>query len=218
MKMLLTSGGLQSNALKEAFKKINTKPLTELKVAFILTASLVEPGDKGWVFKDIQTLYDLGVGKIDIVDIASLSPSQLSARLTWADCLFVEGGNTAYLMHSFEKSGLAQMLPELLKTRTYVGASAGSMIIGFRLPLSVSQLIYPEDSYESYKVTELLGWHNFVVVPHFGAEHMLKLTPSVLENIKQTATKPVYVLNDNSGLLFEDQALQVVAEGKWEKL
>ena len=56
-----------------------------------------------------------------------------------ADILFFEGGNTFHLMEWVSKSGLANLLPEFLKTKVYVGASAGSMILSPDLILNISR-------------------------------------------------------------------------------
>ncbi|HEU5187098.1 MAG TPA: Type 1 glutamine amidotransferase-like domain-containing protein [Candidatus Saccharimonadales bacterium] len=212
MKLLLTSGGLTNETLRNTFKELTNKP----RVSFILTASLVEPGDKSWLFKDVQALYELGAEAVDLLDIACLGPSELAKRLEWSNCLFVEGGNTAYLMHCFKKSGLINMLPKLLTNKLYVGVSAGSMIMGYRLPIEVGNLLYAEDSYVRYNVTELLGFRDFIVVPHFEAEQGV-VTPELLTRIKQETGKPVYALDDQSALLFEDTNVTVLSEGRWEK-
>lgn len=214
MKLLLTSGGLSTPTLQATFKKLNPKPLKEVKVSFIITASLVETGDKQWLVKDVNQLYQLGVGEIDIVDIACLTLDEILTRLQWADCIFVEGGNTAYLMSVFIKTGLVKKLAELLKTKLYVGVSAGSMIMGYRLPLQISKEIYPEDTYQEYGVNELLGWHNFCIVPHYGAGHIPQLDRSFLDKIK--ISTPIYVLDDQSALLINGKEVEVVSDGTWE--
>lgn len=38
--------------------------------------------------------------------------------------MFLEGGNTYHLMEWLNKSGLAKLLPELLKDKVYVGVNA----------------------------------------------------------------------------------------------
>lgn len=216
MKLLLTSGGLSTPTLQTTFKKLNQKPLKELKVTFIITAGLVEPGDKQWLVKDVNQLYQLGVGEVDIIDIACLTLDEILSRLQWADCIFVEGGNTAYLMSVFIRTGLDKKLAALLKTRLYVGVSAGSMIMGHRLPLQISEKIYPEDTYKEHAIKELLGWYNFCILPHFGARHIPHLSRHFLDEIKPLVSTPVYVLDDQSALLVNGSDIQVISDGTWE--
>lgn len=48
-------------------------------------------------------------------------------QLEDADVFIFEGGNSFYLMEWINKSGLSLVLPELLKTKVYVGV-AGSIV------------------------------------------------------------------------------------------
>lgn len=210
MNLLLTSSGLSSQPVVRAFKSMHTKPLGKLKVAFIITAALAEGGDKRWLFDDLQNLYKTGVGEVDIVDIASVPKPVLYARLEWADCIFASGGNTAYLMYCYEKFGLVEQLPQLLKTRTYVGISAGSMVVGYRMPLMLSQQVYPEDTHAVYPAKQFLQWHNFVFVPHFGAERLSNLNDSFLGTLKERAKRPVYAINDGAAILVTGNTFKVV--------
>ena len=51
------------------------------------------------------------------LDISALPKNMWLPRLQEADIFFVEGGNTFHLMHWIEKSGLKELLPEMLKTK-----------------------------------------------------------------------------------------------------
>lgn len=62
-----------------------------------------------------------------------------------ADILFFSGGNTYHLMEWVNKSGLKELLPEYLKTKVWVGISAGSMVTNPDLAAQISQAVYDED-------------------------------------------------------------------------
>ena len=81
-----------------------------------------------WLIDDLQTLNSLGF-KIDICDINGISKEQFLPRFEWADIFFFEGGNTQWLRKCIKNSGLEKHLPELLKTRVWIGASAGSCVL-----------------------------------------------------------------------------------------
>ena len=82
---------------------------------------------------------------IDIVDISAIDKELWLPRIKEADVLFFEGGSDSYLMKWITKSGLEDILPDLLKNKVYVGVSAGSMVTGKKLLLKISQDIFEED-------------------------------------------------------------------------
>lgn len=129
MKLLLTSSGLENQSIIKALLKLAEKPFDQLKVAFIPTASNVEEGDKDWLINDLTKLQELNFTSVDIVDISALPKNIWEKRLEEADVFFFEGGNTCHLIYWIKKSGLINLLPEFLKTRVWVGVSAGSMVV-----------------------------------------------------------------------------------------
>ena len=128
MKLLLTSAGLVNQPIINALSDLVQKPFKELKLAFIPTAANVEPGGKEWLIDDLQNCKKLNFKQVDIVDISAVSKAIWQPRLEQADILFFGGGNTHYLMDWVEKSGLKELLADWLKTKIYLGLSAGSEI------------------------------------------------------------------------------------------
>ncbi len=53
--------------------------------------------------------------------------------------MYVVGGHTDFLMSVFLRTGLADLLPELLREKVYVGSSAGAMIAGKRVSTQAYQ-------------------------------------------------------------------------------
>jgi dipeptidase E len=145
MKLLLTSSGVTNDVIsKNLFEMLGKKP-EETTLAFIPTASNVEMGDKDWLIENLISLKELNFKEISIVDISAVGRDIWEPQLREADVLFFEGGNTFHLMEWVERSGLAELLPEFLKTKVYIGSSAGSMITGPNLLLNISQQLYKED-------------------------------------------------------------------------
>ena len=120
MKLMLTSAGVTNKSLENALKQLVKG---KIKMAFIPTAANIEEGDKDWLITDLNNCRKLG--EVDIVDISALEKDVWLSRLEKANVIFVGGGNTVYLMVCVLKSGLDKELKELLKTRVYVGISAG---------------------------------------------------------------------------------------------
>ena len=215
MKLLLTSAGLANQSIVDVLLKLTEKPFDQLKVAFIPTASNVEKGDKGWLINDLKKLQELKFLSIDIVDISVLPKDIWKKRLEEADVFFVEGGNTSHLIYWIKKTGLIDLLPELLKTRIWVGVSAGSSVVTKEISLNDSQMLYREK--DDMKNNFGLGYLNFHIRPHLDDEYFPQVT---LENIQKIADKTketIYALDNNSAIQAIDGDISVISEGIWKK-
>ncbi len=214
MKLLLTSGGISNDSIAQALLVLIGKPANETGVAFIPTAANVESGDKRWLIKDITRLVDLGFKPVDIVDISALEKSSWLPRLEAAEVLFFSGGNTFHLLHWIQKSGLRELLPELLKTRIWVGSSAGSMVVCPTLDLSTSQNLYQEDM---DKTTDegALGLVDLYILPHLNSPHFPKATAERIETETAHLGKPIYGLDDMSAVKVDGDTITMVSEGKY---
>jgi dipeptidase E len=72
MKILLTSGGITNDSIKNALFELTGKKAENTSIAFIPTASNAEKGDKGWLINDLINLNKLNFKSISIVDISAL--------------------------------------------------------------------------------------------------------------------------------------------------
>ncbi len=131
-----------------------------------------------------------------------------------ADILFFEGGNAYHLMRWLNKSGLTDLLPELLKDKVYVGVSAGSMVTNPDLNLKLSQVIYEEDMSET-KELKGLNFVDFYFLPHLNSEWFEKMRKENIEKAAQEINRTIYALDDNSALKIIDGKIEVVSQGKW---
>jgi dipeptidase E len=213
MKLLLSSAGLTSNKISQALLDFVGKPADQVIVAFIPTAAFFEEGDKGWLIDDLYRIKNQGYF-VDIVEISALPNDRWLSRLESADVLFFGGGNTFYLMHWLKKSGLANILPGLLKDKVYVGISAGSMIASPTLRMSDAEQIYSEH-FASNSDVPGLGLIDFYIIPHLNSQSFLNVRKDFLqEKIKGTSEK-VYALDDRSAAKVEDGKVEIVSEGQW---
>lgn len=216
MKLLLTSAGFTNKSIANALLELAGKPFDKLKLVFIPTAANVETGDKSWLIDDLYNCKKLGFSEIDIVDISALSEQQWRPRLEAADILMFGGGNTFHLMYWLEKSGLNNILPEMLKTKIYVGISAGSMVTAEKISLSQSEKLYYEDLGQ-YKNENGLGFVNFQVRPHLNSEWFPKVRVENLQEMAKEITDPIYAIDDNTAVKCEDGKISVISEGEWKK-
>lgn len=215
MKLLLTSGGISNDSIKKSFFNLVGKKPEDISLAFIPTASNVEIGDKKeWLIKDLIVLKDLNLKSISIVDISAVERKIWEPQLREADVLFFEGGNTFHLMEWVDKSGLKDLLPELLKTKVYVGVSAGSMILSLDLLLNISQKLYKEDLERTENMNGL-NIVNFYVLPHYNGSHFSKRTKeNILEATKDINGK-IYALDDNSAIEVFNDNTKIISEGEF---
>lgn len=216
MKLLLTSGGLTNQTIVKALDELAGKPLDQLKVAFVPTASNLEEGDKWWLIDDLRRLSFLKFKQIDIVDISALPKEIWQKRLEEADVFFVEGGNTYHLMHWVNKSGLSKILPKLLETRIYIGVSAGTMIINPTIvhayqEKSLSKKINKDNSDKG------LGYVNFIVEPHLNSSWFPELTLENLEKRLKDYPYTVYAIDDDTAIKIDGDNIEVVSQGVWKK-
>ncbi len=216
MKLLLTSEGLSNKTIVKAFSNLVGLPNNKVHIAFIPTASNVEEEDKGWLIDDYHNLKKENYGCLDIVDISALPKDIWLPRIKQANVIFVGGGNTFYLMSWLKKSGLDKILPELLKTRVYVGISAGSMVATVNLRMSTSQKSYSEKVYPLIN-DEGLGFVNFHIRPHLNSEFFPKVTIEYLQEEAKKIPESIYAIDDDSAVLINDNKVEVISEGKWKK-
>lgn len=216
MKLLLTSGGLTNNAIITSLSNLTQKPFNELNIAFIPTALNLEEGDKWWVIEDLIACKNLGFKSIDIVDISALPKDVWQKRLEEANIILVEGGNTYHLLYWVNKSGLKELLPELLKTRVYIGISAGSMITNPSIILSHSEKTFAKANGITVG-DEGLGLVDFLIDPHINSPYSPELTFEYSEKLSKTVSYPVYAIDDQTAIQVVDNKISVISEGQWKK-
>jgi len=214
MKLLLTSAGLTNKSISDALFELVGKKSEETSVVFVPTAANVEKGDKSWLIEDLVNLKKQGFKQIEIADISALTEEEWRERFDEADVLFFEGGETYYLMEWINKSGLAKLLPEYLKTKVYVGVSAGSMVTSPDLALKMSQVIYDEDRVKTENM-KALGLVDFYILPHLNSTYFTKMREENIRKAAESISQKIYCLDDQSTLKGVDGKVKVVTEGKW---
>lgn len=214
MKFLLTSAGYKNDSIVTALKSLLGRDIKDAKLVFIPTAVNVEEGDKEWLINDLHRCVELGFKEVDIVDIAAVSKEIWQKRVENADVIMVGGGNAYYLMEQMKKSGLTEVLPELLKTKIYVGVSAGSMVMAPKLKEEVLHMIYDE-AFEGAD-NEGLGLVDFLVVPHLHSPYFPRIA-QIIDSVAKQVDIPLYALDDESAVKVIDGNIEVVSEGEWKR-
>lgn len=202
MKLLLTSAGLSTTKIKQRFLELVDKKPADITVAFISTAADLEK-NKWFVDKDRNILMGMDLKIVD-VDLKN-NKADLKKTFRDIDVIFVEGGNTFYLMYWIRKSGLDKLLSDLLaETKVYVGVSAGSIIVGPSIESAGWEggddpNVVTLDSFVGLKLT------GFCVFPHYD-ESQLEI---VKEKSKDLTYKLIPITNEQA-ILVEDGKREVV--------
>lgn len=219
MKLVLTSGGISNKIIEDELKKFIGKDFKDLKLLFCTTASNYDGGEMNdWLIEDIEYFKGLGF-KIDICDINGVMPDRLLSRFLWADVFYFEGGNTQWLMKSIDVTGLGKYLNELLETRVWIGASAGSCVVCPTLCNSCQDLF--DENIDGFP-TDGLNLVDFQIVPHLNNLMCPKINKdNIIEaskHLKRTDGRKVYVLDDNGALFVNGDNVKLVSEGEYLEL
>lgn len=216
MKLLLTSNGISNPSIAKALGELLGKPFKESHISFVPTAANVEKGDKTWLVNDMYNLLKLGFLTFDVTDISAVPKEIWLPSCENADILVFGGGNTSHLLTWLEKSGVTDALPTLLKTKVYMGISAGSMVTAKTVSLSKEGILYYETT-GSFVDSEGLGFVDFEIRPHLNSPDFPKVRLDYLEKLAKETLHPFYTIDDNTAIKVEGSKVSIVSEGKWKK-
>lgn len=214
MKLLLTSAGLTNKSIENALYELVGKKAEEIKLCFIPTAATAEMGNKDWFINDIKNIDRQGFASVSFVDISAIPESIWKPQMDEVDVLFFSGGNTYFLMEWINKSGLAKVLPEYMKTKVWVGISAGSMVTNPDLAAKISQAVYKED-FDKIGEVPGLNWVDFYFLPHLNSKWFPDLTAENIKKVSERIPKKVYAMDDNGALKIVDGKVEIVSEGEY---
>ncbi|MGV8086726.1 MAG: Type 1 glutamine amidotransferase-like domain-containing protein [Candidatus Woesearchaeota archaeon] len=207
MKLLLTSNGICNKSMIDVLKKWVKK---DIKIAFIPTGSHFSDMNKKFLVENYVECMNLGT--LYIVDIAAIDKKLWLPRLKKANVIVMGGGSSTYLMKHIVSSGLRDELPKLLKTRVFVGISAGSMIVSKRL-YSSSEFLFEK---KFLRAPLGLGYVDFNIRSHFNSKKFPKLQDSYLKKIIHKVKGDMYALDNQSAVVFDNGKISVVSEGVWK--
>jgi len=228
-KFLLTSSGITNNSIQKGLIDLLGKPISESSAIFAPTAIYAYPEGTKAAWQGIKKLGELGwkeFGVLELTALPDLSRQIWISQVEETDAIIIGGGNKFYLSFWMEKSGLFDLLPQLLNQgKVYVGASAGSMMLTPSLNFDRDRLqktgIYHDDEFNEEMPSTIgsaktLGLVDFVIRPHLGADYFPQAS---LENVEKWAAKvdiPLYALDDQSALKVVDGNVEVISKGNWK--
>ena len=229
MKLLLCSQTFTNDSLRNALRRLLDKPTTQSNFVYIPTAANTVRSNH-WMVRDMYEAERLGWKSFNVVDLAVTA--HWPKDLWWqtiedADVIMVGGGNSGYLSYWMYESGLAQKLPELLKTKVYVGSSAGSM---FTTPSQASSsgglknapsYEFPLDDPEVPKGQirrQTLNLVPFLFRPHWHAPTAPDITEEITQKAANDLKLPIYLVDDQTAIKVMGEHVEVISEGEWRLL
>ncbi|WP_439837078.1 Type 1 glutamine amidotransferase-like domain-containing protein [Aeromonas enteropelogenes] len=124
-RLFLTSSFADVADLFPLFTKGSCKGKT---VTFIPTASIHETINF-YVEDAKKSLQAMGMS-IDVLDISTAMPQEISARIESNDYIYVSGGNTFFLLQELKRTGADNIIVQQVKAgKLYIGESAGSIVL-----------------------------------------------------------------------------------------
>lgn len=127
MRILLTSAGLETEALQTYFLNMMQKDMSSVKALFIPTAA-IDADAVGVLPKCMNDLLKCGIPKSNI-SVFDLHTGMSLSRLQKFDVVYLCGGNTEYLLERINETGFRDpFLTYLALGGAVIGVSAGSLI------------------------------------------------------------------------------------------
>lgn len=216
MKLLLTSSGNTNKSIEKALLELLGKPFSRFHITFVPTAANVEEGYKTWLVDDMNNFRKLNFSSFDIIDISAIPKNIWLQSFEKADILVFGGGNVYHLLKWIKKSGLDKVLPELLKTKVYVGISAGSMVTAKNVSLSSASILYYEKT-GNLKRYQGLGFIGFELWPHLNSAWFPKVKLPYFEKLASKIPHTFYAIDDNTAVKVADNKISIISEGEWKK-
>jgi dipeptidase E len=217
MKLLLTSAGISNTSIRNALIDLLGKPIAEASALFVPTAIYALPGG-GDISRRVicgslgDPFCDLGwksLGVLELTALPSIKQELWVPMLQERDALLVGGGDCQYLTYWMRQTGLADLLPALLRKTVYVGLSAGSMVMT-RFGTTYGHHILPAESDKS------LGLVDFALHPHLDYVSFPQNSMANLEKLAATIAMPSYLVDDQTAIKVTDGTVEVISEGHWK--
>ncbi|MDA2935965.1 peptidase E [Patescibacteria group bacterium AH-259-L05] len=210
--LLLASSG--SFVIEQGFKilhkyKAFLKPLDQIKIAYVTTAS-DGVDDKSYIDRHKQKMLDLGYN-FEEIDIEGKDEKELYEVLKNKDAVYVDGGNTFYLLKYVRESGFDKVIKDLVENGiVYIGSSAGAYIVCPTIEMSRWELPGKKIK-DNYGVIDLsaLNLVPFIVKAHYRPEWK-----NVLKKYIENTKYPVKILTNDQALLVRNSKIKLVGKGK----
>jgi dipeptidase E len=219
MKLLLTSAGIKNTSIHNALVDLLGKPISESSALCIPTAAYGHPmagPAAAWRFISGREprcpMCGLGwksLGVLELTALPTIGAEQWLPMVKETDALLVDGGDSLYLCHWMQRSGLAALFPSLRET-VYVGLSAGSMVMTPNIGEDFVIWKPPTGG------DRALGLVDFSIFPHLDHEDLPDNSMADAEDWAASIPAPAYAIDDQTAIQVVDGTVEVVTEGHWK--
>ena len=207
MPMLLTSSGLQANAVQDAFLRILPHQPLALRAVIVTTASVHWKERNMHAARTSDYLSALGFACCDFLDLET-EPAE---RLRGYDVVYLNGGNPFYLLYYLRHSGADSILRDMSgEELLLVGTSAGAVVLG----PSLAVVEWFDRDMDTYGVMDYrgLGLIDFVVMPHLNRWNAEPAFAAEFGRFQSASPFPVVGIADNEALLVSRGSITQIAE------
>lgn len=175
--IILTSTGFENPEIMEVVKDFWRNDVADKKVAIITTASEEKEENEFAVLARSQ-FFEMGFESVIFFDIEIQSPEELAGF----DVIYVNGGNTYFLLHWAKKSGFDKLIVDFVgRGGLYVGVSAGSLIAGNSI--EVLDYVGGDENLIGLRDLSGVGLLEYTIRPHYDKE---KMEQAILEYEKNS--------------------------------
>ena len=219
MKLLLTSGGVTNDSIRDELLDLLGKPISKSSALFIPTAQWGQPqcspesvwrsvADRWQGQAGVTGMGWESVGVLELTALPSIAEDRWVPWVREADVLLVDGGEAVYLAKWMRESGLADLLPSLRDT-VWVGVSAGSMVMTPRIG----------EEFVDWKPGEgdgTLGLVDFSIFPHLDYPGWSGNTMASARDWATRIPGTAYAIDDQTAISVVDGTIGVISEGHWQ--
>lgn len=207
MKKLLLSSDFNFSVQKGL--KLLFADASKMKLAYITTASKGS-GNKEYVGIHKKMMGDAGY-EYEEMDIEGKSESELREILKDKNAVYVEGGNTFYLLRAIRETGFDKIVKELVENGVvYIGSSAGSYVACPTIEMATWT-----KQRERFGVVDL-GALN--LVPFLIKAHYVPEMKDILKDKIASAKYETKILKDGQAILVEGEHYKLIGDGEEIKL
>lgn len=203
--LFLTSTGLPIETRNYFLELLPQKP-EKLKVVFIPTAA--DPEKDKWFVKasrDELLKLKFKVGDVDLKE----NPEEIKKKLEASDIIYINGGNTFYLLDWVRKSGLDKYLEKLINEgKIYIGCSAGSILVGPNIEVSGFSVEWDKNIVSLKNLTGL-NLVPFAISPHFTEKER-----ELLARKSKNLNYPIIAISDQQAVLVQGNNWKVIGGEK----
>ncbi len=194
---------LNSNELEKTLLNLTGK-----SSPFLLYFPTAMKNNKRSIDHFIRTFEGLSVF-IKVVEVETLSYSELDALFSIADIIYIGGGNTAYLKNQFVKYNVDKLIKKYIvqNNKIFAGLSAGAILYS-KCGMGDSLSYQSGDHYYNFQMVDGLNLIDLVFCPHYQKEDLYVFNEIGL------SSKLALALEDDTAVLIDNNKINVFKANK----